>query len=96
VRGEVGDEETKTTYQYVFALRKTLEETCKIAQDLMKAKVSQRKFYDRKTRKRFLKEGDQALILLPTSSNKLMMQWRGPYTVVTKMAENDSLSQCTA
>lgn len=27
-------------------------------------------------------QGDQVLVLLPTSTNKLMATWRGPYTVV--------------
>ena len=33
--------------------------------------------------------GDQVLILLPTASNKLLMQMRGPFTVERRMAAND-------
>ena len=29
------------------------------------------------------------LILLPTDSNKLLMQWRGPYTVESRVGAND-------
>ncbi|CAN7937615.1 unnamed protein product, partial [Ixodes hexagonus] len=32
---------------------------------------------------------DRALILLPTSSNKLLMQWKGLYPVVEKKNEVD-------
>ena len=33
--------------------------------------------------------GDRVLILLPTDSNKLLMQWRGPYTVESRVGAND-------
>ena len=34
------------------------------------------------------RSGDQVLILLPTDSNKLLMQWRGPYIVESCMGAN--------
>ena len=34
-----------------------------------------------------MKEGDKVLVLLPTKSNKLLMQWRGPYTIVQKIGQ---------
>ena len=33
--------------------------------------------------------GDQVLILLSTDSNKLLMQWRGPYTVESRVGANN-------
>ena len=30
-------------------------------------------------------EGEQVLVLLPTSSNKLLAQWQGPYKIVKKV-----------
>ena len=74
--------ELKTTYQYVFDLRNKLEETAKLA--LQNAEISSRqykKYYDLKTKKRSFKVGEEVLLLLPTSSNKFSMQWRGPYKV---------------
>ena len=74
--------ELKTTYQYVFDLRNRLEETAKLA--VQNAEISSRqykKYYDLKTRNRSFKVGEEVLLLLPTSSNKFSMQWRGPYKV---------------
>lgn len=87
---EIPDEEVKTTYKYILDLRERLEETCKIArQHLEKARRHQRKYYNRKTSERKMKEGDKVLVLLPKKSNKLLMQWRGPYNVVQKIGPID-------
>jgi len=77
------DQETKNTYQYVVDLRQRLEETCELArQQLQKAKIKQRNQYNRKARDRKMEVGEKVLVLLPTKSNKLLMQWKGPYTIV--------------
>jgi len=79
-------DETRTAYEYVINLRERLAETCKVAQEeLQKAGDSYQYYYDRKAKDRYLKEGDKALLLLPTNSNKLLMHWRGPFTVVKKI-----------
>ena len=36
-----------------------------------------------------MKEGEKVLVLLPTASNKLLMQWRGPYEIVQKVRSED-------
>lgn len=33
------------------------------------------------------KSGDPVLVMLPTSSNKLLAQWQGPYQVVERMGK---------
>jgi len=38
---------------------------------------------------RELKAGDLALFLLPTAESKLLMQWRGPYTVTERVGLTD-------
>ncbi|XP_069191561.1 uncharacterized protein [Procambarus clarkii] len=74
--------ETKTTYEYVIDLRNRLEETCKLArEELAKAKEYQKSRYDQKARERKFKVGDKVLLLLPTSRNKLLLQWKGPFTI---------------
>ena len=79
-------EDVMTSYEYVFNLRNRLEETCKIAQEnLEKSKAVYKKYYDRKTKDRQFKEGDQVLLLLPSDNSKLTMQWRGPYKVMSKV-----------
>jgi hypothetical protein len=46
-------------------------------------------YYDRKARPKNFKVGELALLLLPTKSNKLLLQWRGPYQVVRKVSPVD-------
>ncbi|XP_069992741.1 uncharacterized protein [Penaeus vannamei] len=76
--------EVKSTYQYVTDLRTRLEETAKLA--AAKAEISSRNYkyyYDLKAKHRKLEVGDEVLVLLPTDHNKLIMQWQGPYPVVS-------------
>ena len=62
----------------------------KLAQEaLHKSQKRYKKYYDRTAKSRCLELGEQVLILLPTDSNKLLMQWRGPYTVESRVGAND-------
>ena len=82
--------EVKTIYQYLFELRDKLEETLRIArEELCKAQVRQKRYYDRKAKERNLEVEDKVLLLRPTDSNKLIMQWKGPYQVEAKRSVND-------
>ena len=84
------DEEVKTTYQYVVDLRNQLEDTCRLAQDaLRRAQEKGKRHFDRKAKMRQLDVGSEALVLLPTAHNKLMMHWRGPYRVVDRVSATD-------
>ena len=88
--GKDVDDDVKSTYQYVLELRERLEETCALAQDsLRKAKCRQKSYYDKKAQNRTFKAGDQVLLLLPTDNNKLIMQWKGPFDVLDRVAHND-------
>ena len=44
--------------------------------------IKQKAYYDRRARSRKFDVGDKVLLLLPTDSNKLLLQWKGPYEVV--------------
>ena len=44
--------------------------------------IKQNAYYDRRARSRKFAVGDKVLLLLPTDSNKLLLQWKGPYEVV--------------
>ena len=82
--------DVKTTYQYVIDLKDRLAKTCELAQqELKKSSARYKKYYDRKTRSRTFKVGDKVLMLLPTDHNKILMQWKGPYTVVEKRGVAD-------
>ncbi|XP_037789320.1 uncharacterized protein LOC119584727 [Penaeus monodon] len=77
------DNEVKTTYQYVLDLRSRLEETAKLAASHANiSSKSYKAYYDLKSRPRKLEIGDEVLVLLPTSTNKLVMHWRGPYPII--------------
>ena len=56
--------------------------TMKMAQEeLQKNQVRNKRLYDCKAKKQVFQVGDKVLLLLPTDNNKLLMQWRGPYTI---------------
>ena len=77
---EVNDEQVLSTYQYVIELRERLEQTCKLAREnLEKVQIKQKTYYDKRARSRKFDVGDKVLLLLPTESNKLLLQWKGPY-----------------
>ena len=81
--GEVNDKQVLSTYQYVIELRERLEQTCQLARDnLKKVQFKQKTYYDKRARSRKFDVGDKVLFLLPTESNKLLLQWKGPYEVV--------------
>ena len=87
---EVNIPEVKSSYEYVTELREHLEDSLKLAQEeLEKSQKRYKRHYDRKAKPRRLEVGDRVLILLPTNSNKLLMQWRGPYTVESRVGAND-------
>ena len=88
--GEVTNDETRTTYQYDMELRERMEETCRLAHEVLKkAKITQKEYYNRKARDKCLSVGDQVLLLLPTDNNKLLLQWNWPYDITQKVAVND-------
>ena len=81
--GEAMDEQVLSTYQYVIELRDRLVQTCKLAhENLKRVQIKQKFYYDRRARSRNFDVGDKVLLLLPTDSNKLLLQWKGPYEVV--------------
>ena len=47
-----------------------------------KVQLKQKAYYDRRARSRNFDVGDKVLLLLPTDSNKFLLQWKGPYEVV--------------
>ena len=83
---QLPDPEVKTTYEYVVDLGDRLKETCELAkQELLKARDVQKAYYDRKSKLRKFCAGDKCLVLLPTASNKLLAQWKGPFEIREKV-----------
>lgn len=87
---EIKDPEVKTTYQFMLDLRDRLESTFELAHHMLEeSSRRQKKYYDRKARLRNMKVGDKVLILLPTDSNNILMQWKGPFTIRNKLNKVD-------
>ena len=76
-------EHARLSYQYVTDLRERLQKTCKLAQDnVRKLDIKQNAFYDKRAKSRKFDIGDKVLLLLPSESNKVLLQWNGPYEVL--------------
>ena len=86
---EKAESELNTTYQYVLDLKDRLQSACELAQiELQKSQTKQKKYYDQKTKVRTFEKGDKVLVLLPADSNKLLLQWQGPFEVLEKGRED--------
>ena len=84
--------EVRTTYQYVVDLKQRLEDTCKYAQEeLGKNSEVYRRHFNKKAKSRHFPKGSKVLLLLPTDHNKLLLHWKGPFTVLDKSGLNDYL-----
>ena len=80
--------EVKISYEYVIELHEGLEDSRKLAQEeLQKSQKRYKKHYNKKVR--CLEMEDHVLILLPTESNKFLMQWRGQYIVESRVGAYD-------
>ena len=63
--------------------KERLKEACTLAQDnARKFDIKQNAFYDKRAWSRKFDVGDKVLLLLPSESNSLLLEWNGPYEVV--------------
>ena len=73
--GETNGTEAMASYQYVFELRERFDNIMKIAQEeLLKSRKKNKKLHERRAKRREFQEGDKVFLLLPTDTNKLLMQ----------------------
>ncbi|KAI5614553.1 hypothetical protein C0J50_11136, partial [Silurus asotus] len=86
-----GNKAEKGIVQYILEMRDRLENYRKLAaENLQKAQKYQKTWYDQQARSRELQPGQKVLLLLPTSTSKLLMKWQGPYSVVRRMGQTSS------
>ena len=77
---------------HIMSIRDKMEKMKGLADtNLLKAKEQQKVWYDRNARKREFHCNDMVLLLLPTSTNKLLAKWQGPYRVSKRMGILDYL-----
>ena len=75
----------ESVVSYVLATREKLEDMVDCVKQNMEAQQArQKKWYDTRARLKEFKPGDAVLVLLPTSTNKLLAQWQGPYSVLER------------
>jgi len=81
-------EEDSNTQQYLEEMKHRLQETCKIAREnLTKSQETSAKYFNKRVRMRTLKVGDKVLIFLPDSTKKLLMSWKGPYEIKSRLGQ---------
>lgn len=72
---------------YVLAEQEKMATMAELVKDnLVKSQREQKRWYDRNVRERQFQAGDQVLVLLPTTTNKLLAQWQGPYPVLQQVS----------
>ena len=77
---------SESVVSHVLLMRERLERMMTLAQgNLKNAQKQQKRWYDRTSREKTLKPGDQVIVLLPSSTSKLLAQWHGPYPVVSQV-----------
>ena len=85
---EASSRSSDSVVSYVLSVQEKLEKMrFLVRENLLKAQKKQKKWYDSKARLQEFKQGDQVLVMLPTSGNKLFAQWQGPYKVEKKVGK---------
>ncbi|KAL2102386.1 hypothetical protein ACEWY4_001554 [Coilia grayii] len=79
-------QESDSVLSYVLKMRDKMEEMSGLVEDNMtKAQQNQARWYDQRARERSFRPGQQVLLLLPTTENKLLARWQGPYAVTRQL-----------
>ena len=82
--------QNESVLSYILKTRESLRKMSEIAQKLESiSKKRQKWYYDRNACKRTLKAGQKVSILLPTSSNKLLAEWKGPFEILEQVSPVD-------
>jgi len=79
----------KSAKDYLLKLKEDLKTCNEVATE--NSSVAQRKYveqYNVRAREKSFSVGDQVLVLLPDSTNKIQSSWQGPANIHYKMAEN--------
>ncbi len=87
---EEGPSNSRSEIQYVMDLQAKLHTLGRLSmENLLQAQDKQRRLYNRGTRLRQFTPGEKVLVLLPTSSSKLLAKWQGPFVVTRRVGEFD-------
>ncbi|XP_057201512.1 uncharacterized protein LOC130561305 [Triplophysa rosa] len=87
---EDGPSTSKNEIQYVMDLRTKLHTLGRLSmENLLQAQDKQSRGYNRGTNLRKFTPGEKVLVLLPTSSSKLLAKWQGPFEVTRQVGDLD-------
>lgn len=76
--------------EHVLKIREQVKELVELSnKNESSAKSRQKLYYDKHARDRKFVPGDKVLILLPTSTNKLLAEWKGPYEIIERLNKVD-------
>ena len=82
------DPEDESLIQYVIDVRTKLAQCVEEAhQNLKSAQGKMKHWYDANARGKSFNEGEEVLLLLPTSSRSLEARWQGPYKITRKLSD---------
>ena len=86
---DIDELEVKSSYQHVLDLRERLNDKLKLAKEqLESSQARQKKHFYKKTKARRFSSGDKVLVLHPTDTNKMLVQWKGLYDVINTVGLN--------
>lgn len=78
----------ESVVSHVLSMHAKLEQMQDLAStNLREAQDRQKRWYDRNARDREIQKDDLVLLLLPTTTNKLMAKWQGPYRIIKRMGK---------
>ncbi|KAL0190638.1 hypothetical protein M9458_013336, partial [Cirrhinus mrigala] len=87
---EDGPSQSKNEIQYVMDLRTKLHTLGRLSmENLLQAQDKQSRLYNSGTSLRKFAPGDRVLVLLPTSTSKLLAKWQGPFEVTRQVGDLD-------
>ena len=83
------DEEVRGTYRDAIRIQGSKKYNEVFEKSALRAETKRKVSFSKRGQKREIEKGDKVLILLPTSTNKLVLEWRGPFEVDKRMSKVD-------
>ena len=85
---EASNKSSESVVSYVLCMQERLSKLRDLVKEnLQDAQTTQKSWYDKHARVREFQPGDQVLVLLPTSTNKFLAEWCGPYAVTRRISD---------
>ena len=76
------DDVIMNSFEYIQDLQSRISKSVELAQDNVAHAATRHKLYaDRGSKPRQFQVGDKVLLLLPQDKNKLLMEWKGPFSI---------------